>query len=220
MSAVATGDVMRVLEPIWRTKSETASRLRGRMRQCLTMQQPTAGGPGKTRRDGEGICRSCFLRPTRSLKFSTTPRCPGPRSAEVIRARWSELDTHDAIWTVPAARMKAGRKHRVPLSDAALCTLRSVILLRREEASDWIFPGGIRGKPLSNMALIMLLRRMKRSDLTVHGFRSTFRDWAAETTGHAREVVEMSLAHSISDKVEAAYRRGDLFDKRKRLLTQ
>ena len=115
--------------------------------------------------------------------------------------------------------MKAGREHRVPLSDAALAVLIEATKLRTDDKPDApVFPGAKAGKPLSNMALLMLLRRMQRGDLTAHGFRSTFRDWAAEATNYPRDVAEQALAHVLSDKVEAAYRRGDLIDKRRRLM--
>ncbi len=133
-------------------------------------------------------------------------------------ARWSEIDMAAAVWTVPAARMKAGREHRVPLCDPALAILRALLPLRDAERGDWVFPGPKAGKPLSNMAMLMLLRRMGRGDLTAHGFRSTFRDWVAERTAYPREVAEAALAHTLSDSVEAAYRRGDLMDKRRRLM--
>lgn len=122
----------------------------------------------------------------------------------------------DKVWTVPAGRMKASKEHRVPLSAAALAIIET---LRKEQGGAHLFPGGKRDKPLSNMAMLALLDRMGRSDLTAHGLRSTFRDWAAECTNYPNEVVEMALAHTISSKVEAAYRRGDLFDKRKSLMS-
>jgi integrase len=136
----------------------------------------------------------------------------------VLEARWSEIDLADAVWTIPGYRMKAGREHRVPLSGPALAVLQGLLPLRNTEAGDWIFPGARKGRPLSNMAMEMLLRRMGRDELTVHGFRSTFRDWTAETTGYPREVAEAALAHTLRDKTEAAYRRGDLFDKRRKLM--
>lgn len=115
--------------------------------------------------------------------------------------------------------MKAAREHRVPLSDGALAVLAEVAKLRADETIDGpVFPGAKKGKPLSNMALLMLLRRMGHTDLTAHGFRSTFRDWAAEATNYPRDVAEQALAHTLSDKVEAAYRRGDLMEKRRRLM--
>jgi integrase len=141
----------------------------------------------------------------------------------LLGARWNEIDVSEKIWTVPAARMKAGKEHRVPLSDRALAILTDIQGLLgggdgagAEDA--FVFPGGKRGRPLSNMAFLMLLRRMKRDDLTAHGFRSTFRDWAAERTNFPNEVVEMALAHAVASKVEAAYRRGDLFERRRRLM--
>jgi integrase len=124
------------------------------------------------------------------------------------------MDFANRLWTVPGERMKAGREHRVPLSDAALAILET---LRATREGDFVFPGSRAARPISNMAMLMLLRRMGRGDLTVHGFRSTFRDWAAERTTFPAEVAEMALAHTVSDKVEAAYRRGDLFQKRRQL---
>ena len=134
------------------------------------------------------------------------------RTGEVIGAKWAEVDLDKAIWTVPASRMKAGKEHRVPLSPRAIEILKSTQGLRTE----WLFPA-TKGGSMSGMAMSMLLRRMK-VDVTVHGFRSSFRDWSAECTGYAHEVAEMALAHTIENKVERAYRRGDLFDKRRRLM--
>ena len=141
------------------------------------------------------------------------------RTGEAIGATWGEIDMGNALWTVPADRMKAVREHRVPLSGAALATLRDAARLRsdaREIAP--VFPGRKAGTPLSNMAMLALLRRVGRGDLTTHGFRSTFRDWCAEATNYPREVAEAALAHTLGDKVEAAYRRGDLMEKRRRLM--
>ncbi|HVH74284.1 MAG TPA: site-specific integrase [Stellaceae bacterium] len=139
------------------------------------------------------------------------------RTGEVIGAFWGEFDFAKQLWTIPAERMKARREHRVPLSGRAISILEK---LEPGDAGEFVFPGAKKGKPLSNMAMLALLRRMERSDLTVHGFRSTFSDWAAETTNFPREVVEMALAHVIENKVEAAYRRGDLFEKRRALMDQ
>jgi len=119
------------------------------------------------------------------------------------------------VWTIPAERMKAKKEHRVPLSKPALAILKR---LYKHRAGEFVFMGAKPGRPLSNMALLMLLERLGRSDLTVHGFRSTFRDWCAESTNFPREVAEHALAHSLPDKVEAAYRRGDLFEKRRHLM--
>ncbi|HEX3861486.1 MAG TPA: tyrosine-type recombinase/integrase [Stellaceae bacterium] len=138
------------------------------------------------------------------------------RTGEVIGATWSEIDLAAKVWTIPAERMKAGKEHRVPLSAAALAIVSE---LSQQRKGDYLFPGGVQGKPLSNMAMLALVkRRMKRDDITPHGFRSTFRDWAAERTTFSAEVAEMALAHTVADAVERAYRRGDLFDKRRRLM--
>jgi len=151
----------------------------------------------------------------RALEFAILTAA---RSGEVRGAAWAEIDLEAALWTVPGERMKAKNEHAVPLSDAALAILRA---LPRE--GSLVFPGAREGRPLSDMSLTAVLRRMGRrrmgrGDLTAHGFRSTFRDWAAEQTAYPPDVVEMSLAHTITNKVEAAYRRGDLIEKRRRLM--
>jgi len=156
----------------------------------------------------------------RALEFAALTAA---RTGEVLGALWGEFDLAAKVWTVPADRMKAGREHRVPLSDAALTVLdevRPMALMRdgKPDPAAPVFPGVRRALSMSNMTMLMLLRRMKRGDLTAHGFRSTFSDWAAERTAYPREVVEMALAHTIGNKVEAAYRRGDLFEKRRRLM--
>jgi len=136
------------------------------------------------------------------------------RSGEALNARWEEIDLESRTWTIPSERMKAKREHRVPLSDQAVVLLEN---LPRIEGNPYLFPGQKRGRPLSNMALLKTMRDMgfgpdgTRGPYVPHGFRSSFRDWAAETTPFARDVVEMALAHVISNKTEAAYRRGDLF---------
>ena len=135
------------------------------------------------------------------------------RTGEVIGCRWSEIDLNTNLWTIPAQRMKAKKEHRVPLTGRSLEILKA---LPRE--GDFVFLGGRKGVPISNMAMAQVLKRMGRSDITVHGFRSTFRDWAAERTNYPNHVVEMALAHVVGYKVEAAYRRGDLFAKRARLM--
>jgi len=154
----------------------------------------------------------------RALEF--TILCAA-RTNEALGARWGEIDLAEAVWTVPVERMKAGREHRVPLSGAALAILHALLPLRPaddDKGAAFLFPGAREGRPLSGMAMLMLLRRMERGDLTAHGFRSSFRDWAAERTSYAREVAEEALAHTLRDKTEAAYRRGDLFEKRRRLM--
>ena len=134
------------------------------------------------------------------------------RSSEVLEAEWVEFDLEKGIWTIPASRMKAGKTHRVPLSAPALVLLKGL-----PSISAYVFPGNAKDKPLSNMAMSMQLRRMKQS-VTVHGFRSSFRDWASEQTSFPHETCEHALAHRISDKAEAAYRRGDQFEKRRLLM--
>ena len=137
------------------------------------------------------------------------------RTSEVIHAKWSEIDLDQRSWTIPQERMKARVEHRVPLSN------RSVEILERAkeitDGSDYLFPGRFIGKPISNMAFLMIIRRMQ-ANATAHGFRSSFKDWATERTNFAMEVSEMALAHTVTDKVEAAYRRGDLFEKRRKLM--
>jgi integrase len=235
--------VMKALELIWKTKPETASRVRGRIEAVLdwaTAREYRKGeNPARWRghldkllparakiqrvehhpalpydeiadfstalRDQEGIA-------ARALDFFILSAA---RTGEIIGAQWNEFDLKDNIWVVPRARMKAGREHRVPLSAAAMRILKQMNEIRE---SDFVFPGGKKGKPLSNMAMLAVLKRMGRDDLTAHGFRSTFRDWAAERTNFPREVVEMALAHAIENKVEAAYRRGDLFQKRRQVM--
>jgi integrase len=147
------------------------------------------------------------------------------RTSEVIGARWSEINLHEKIWIVPPERMKAGKEHRVPLSARSVAILEEMKPLSQTERQDtvdasdlFVFQGGKQREPFSNMAFLMLLRRMKLDDLTAHGFRSTFRDWAAERTNFPSEVAEMALAHTVSNKVEQAYRRGDLFEQRRRLM--
>jgi integrase len=140
----------------------------------------------------------------------------------VINATWAEIDLELGTWTIPAERMKAGREHRVPLSPRACKILEEQRIAPESElnvdGNGFVFPGRKVGRPLSNMALLQLLKRMDRTDLTVHGFRSTFRDWAGECTNHPREIAEAALAHTLKDKTEAAYARGDLFDKRRILM--
>ncbi|MCW5751357.1 MAG: integrase arm-type DNA-binding domain-containing protein [Anaerolineales bacterium] len=238
---VDTSHVMRALEPIWATKPETASRLRGRIEAVLDWAAARGHRAGDNPARWRGHLANLLPARAKVRKvqhFAALPYQQLPsfiaelraqegigaralafailtaaRTGEVIGAKWAEIDLASGIWTISGDRMKAGREHRVPLSGAALAILRA---LPRE--SHWVFPGGRRGRPLSSMALLQVLRRMGFGNITAHGFRSTFRDWAAERTSFAREVAEAALAHSISDKVEAAYRRGDLFEKRRKLM--
>ncbi len=151
---------------------------------------------------------SARTRPSTSTQVQGRPR----KYLFFIVKTPEELDLSKGVWTIPAGRMKSGGEHRVPLSP------RAIEIAKAQPAGAYLFAGGKENAPLSNMAMLELLKRMGREDLTVHGFRSTFRDWAAECTTYPREVCEMALAHAISNKVEAAYRRGDLFEKRRRLM--
>jgi integrase len=150
----------------------------------------------------------------RALEFTILAAA---RTSEVIGARWREIDFAAKTWTIPHARMKAGRAHTVPLPARGLEIL-TTLPREGDSASGHVFPGPRRGRGLSNGSMLMLLERMGRDDLTVHGFRSTFRDWAAERTNFPNHVIEMALAHTVQDKTEAAYRRGDLFEKRRQLM--
>ena len=238
--SIETAQVMKVLEPIWSTKSETASRVRGRMETILDWAKVhgyrTGDNPARWNGHLDKLLPSrsrvkrvrhhaalpylelpAFMAQLRA-QVGTAARAleflilTAARTGEVIGATFSE--SRDRIWTIPAERMKAGREHRVPLSPPALKLVDEM----RALGSEYLFPSRKLETSLSNMAMLQLLGRMGRSDLTAHGFRSTFRDWASETTGHESGVVEMALAHTIENKVEAAYRRGDLFQKRVALM--
>jgi integrase len=244
VNEVDTALVMRALEPIWTTKTETATRLRGRI-ECILDWATVRGfrqGENPARWKGHlssllpksnKIARTvhhaalpfkeiaAFLwtlreqdgTGARALEFAILTAC---RSGEVRGATWGEIDLIQRIWTIPADRMKAKREHRVPLSPAAMKLLRQMKI--EHKGGDLVFSGRSAERPLSDMSLTAVLRRMKRGDLTVHGFRSTFRDWAAESTSYSRDVAEMALAHTVGDRVEAAYRRGDLFTKRGKMM--
>jgi integrase len=243
VQAVDIGLVMKAVEPIWTDKPETASRVRGRIESVLDWA--TARGyrqgenPARWRGHLENLLpkKSKIRRvqhhpalpyaeigdfmaalkqqegvPARALEFAILTVA---RTGEVISATWPEINFGERLWTVPAERMKAGKEHRVPLSAAVIAILEEMQKIRH---GDFAFPGAKARRPLGNMALLIVLRRMGRGDLTTHGFRSSFRDWVAERTDFPSEVAEMALAHAVSDKVEAAYRRSDLFEKRRRLM--
>jgi len=248
VAAIDTGLVMKAVEPIWATKPETASRVRGRIESVLDWAKAREYRQGENPARWKGHLDNLLPAPSKAKRAArrTTGRgehhaalpygemagfmvalrqqegvaaralefaiLTATRTSEVLGATWSEIDLQGRMWAIPGSRMKAGKEHRVPLSDAALALLAG--LPRR---GDYVFPGAREGSPLSNMALLMTLRRMGRGELTAHGFRSTFSDWCAERTAYPGEVREMALAHTVSDKVEAAYRRGDLFEKRRQL---
>ena len=242
VDTITTDDILTVLKPIWTLKRETASRVRGRIEKVLDAAK------AKGFRDGENPARwrghldhllpkpsklerghhaampyedvAAFVGELRNRKTTATLALEfciltAARSGEVLGARWSEMDLAKRLWTVPAHRMKAGREHRVPLSNRVMSILKQ---LRDADCGEFVFPGQKPKKPLSNMAMEMVLRRMKIENATVHGFRSSFRDWAGNVTSFPREVTETSLAHVIGDKAEQAYRRGDALDKRRSLM--
>jgi integrase len=243
IQSVDVGLVMKALEPIWSSKPETAARVRGRIERVLDWAKVRGFRQGENPARWRGhldallpahravrkvkhhaalpyseigtfmaALKTREAVAARALEFTILT---AGRTGEALGARWEEIDFQAKVWVVPPSRMKSGREHRVPLSRAAVSVLRE---MQARHQDHFVFPGDCRGKPLSNMAMLMVLRRMGRDDLTAHGFRSTFRDWAAECTNFPREVAEAALAHVIGDKVEAAYRRGDLFEKRRRLM--
>jgi integrase len=239
VAQVDTKHVLEIIEPIWRTKQETANRVRGRIEAVLDAARVrgyrTGDNPARWRGHLAQILPArgqlsrghhealhyaqigSFMAKLRerdgmaalALEFTILTAA---RTNEALGARWAEIDFERAVWTIPAVRMKAGKEHRVPLSTGALDVLRRTKAL----GGEWVFTGQ-RGGQLSGMAMAMLLRRMGY-EVTVHGFRSAFRDWAAETTAYPHDVCEAALAHTVGSKVVAAYLRGDLFEKRRRLM--
>jgi integrase len=243
VALIDTALVVKVLQPIWQEKTETATRLRSRIENILDWATVSHFRTGENPARWRGHLENLLADPNKVARVAHHPALPwqeigsfmaelrqregtaaravefailtAGRSGEIRGARWNEFDLTAAVWTVPAERMKAGREHRVPLSTAALTLLKAL-----PDVGDFVFPGQREGAMLSDMSLTAVLRRMDRKDITVHGFRSTFRDWCAESVGNSfpREVCEHALAHSLPDKVEAAYRRGDLIEKRKALM--
>jgi integrase len=239
---IGTDDVLSVLKPLWNDKSETAARLRGRIERVLDAAKAQGLRGGENPALWRGHLDQLLPKRQRlarghhaAMNYENVPAfmvdlqarqataalalefaiLTAARSGEVLGARWDELDLDRAVWTLPATRMKAGREHRVPLSKRALQIVKT---MADDQSGDFVFPGSKPGKSLSVMALEMVLRRMKIEGATVHGFRSSFRDWAAECTPFTNEVCEAALAHVIENKAEAAYRRGDLFEKRRKLM--
>jgi len=241
VSEIDLPHILAVLEPLWTEKTETASRLRQRIEHVLTWATVSGYRSGDNPARWRGHLDAVLPKPSKVKKknhFAALPwqqigafmkdlrqrkgtaaRClefivlTACRSGEARLATWDEINFKDKVWTVPADRMKAGKEHKIPLTDDAIRLLKN---LPRFEGSNYVFTAA-RGGPLSDMAVSMVCRRMGAGAVP-HGFRSTFRDWAAENTNFPREVAEMALAHTIESAVEAAYRRGDLFDKRRRLM--
>jgi integrase len=243
VAAIDTSHILDILEPIWRVKTETASRLRGRLETvldwCKVRQYRSGENPARWRGHLSHLLparsKITAVEHHASLPYADMPAfmaelrardalaaralafciLTATRTSETLEAEWFEIDLAGKVWTVPAARMKNGKPHRVPLSDDAITLLAH---LPRIDGSDYVFPGERQNRPLSNMAFLMLLRRMGRGELTAHGFRTSFRTWAAECTPFPREVAEMALSHTVGSAVERAYQRGDLFAKRRRLM--
>jgi len=251
VDAVATEDILKILSSIWTTKTETAKRVRGRIESILDYAAAHKYRDPLNPARWRGHLDKLLPKPSRVKRVSHHPAMPhtevpafmaelagngsvsalalrfliltATRTGEVLQAQWNEIDLEAAVWTVPAERMKARREHRVPLSDAATSVLEA---LSRIEGNPYLFPGARHGRPLSNMALLQLMRGMgygvdgDRGDYVPHGFRSSFRDWSGEVSSFPRDVAEMALAHIIENKVEAAYRRGDLFAKRRKMMQE
>ena len=242
VDAIETSHILSVLKPIWTTKAETASRVRGRIEKVLDAARAkgfrTAENPARWRGHLDHLLpkqQKLARGHHAAMPYADVPKflealrkrdsvassalefliLTAARSGEVLGARWVEVDLEARVWTVPASRMKAGREHRIPLSRRA-CTI--VKRLSQAKTGELIFPGQMRGKPLSPTALEMVLRRMKIEKVTVHGFRSAFRDWAGNETQFPRELAEQALAHVIGDKAEQAYRRSDALERRRALM--
>ena len=238
---IGVDDVLSILVPVWQTVPETARRVRMRLEKVLDAARVRGLRSGENPARWKGHLDHLLPRHGKSsrghhaaLPWTEVPDflralearkgmaglafrfliLTAARTGEVLQARWSEIDLDKTTWTIPAERMKRRREHRVPLSNAALAILPKA----KGKHAEFVFPGPSDDGPLSSMSLLMLLRRMGRDDVTAHGMRSAFRDWAAESTNFPREVCEMALAHTIESDTEAAYRRGDLFEKRRRLM--
>jgi integrase len=248
VQAIDTALVQKALAPIWTTKSETAGRVRGRIERILDWAKVSGFRDGENPARWRGHLDKLLPNASDVRVVKHHPALPynqvralmvelrereavaaraleftiltAMRTEAVLGARWDEIDSSARIWTVPPQRMKRKRsswvEHRIPLTDAALEVLR---LMKDVRHGDFVFPGMIRGRPLSNMAMLNLLQeRMGYADATPHGFRASFKTWASECTNFPREVIEAALAHVVGDKVEAAYQRGDLFEKRRALM--
>ncbi len=245
VNKIDTGLILQTLEPVWRNKTETATRVRQRIESVLSWAIVMGHRDGPNPAVWKGNLE--FLLPPRSkiqavkhhaaLPYADAPEfmqklrakislsakalqltiLTAMRTSEVLGAEWKEFDLENDIWTVPAKRMKKRRVHRVPLSEQAIALLASI---DKEVGNDWVFPSR-NNKPLSNMSMLVFIKKqMSYPDLTVHGFRSTFRDWAAEVSHYPRELAESALAHVLSNQTEAAYQRGDLLEKRREMMQE
>ena len=246
---ISTDDVLKILTPIWTTKTETAKRVQGRIENILDFAAARKYRDPINQARWRGHLDKLLPKPSRVRTVTHHPAMPyadlpdfmkalrengsisaqaltfliltATRTGEVLNAKWDEIDLDTRIWTIPAVRMKARREHRVPLSEETVMILSG---LSRIAGNHHVFPGSRHGRPLSNMALLQLMRGMgygvdgANGPYVPHGFRSSFRDWSGEVSSFPRDVAEMALAHVIENKVEAAYRRGDLFQKRAKMM--
>ena len=245
VGAIDTTLVQKALDPLWTSKPETAVRVRGRIESILDWAKVRGHREGENPARWRGhldqllpakakvrsVVHHAALPYREIATFAANLRADenltarameflilsATRMSETLNAVWKEIDLYERMWTIPVSRMKAGREHRVPLSARAIAILTDMAEIRQ---SDFVFPGAKKGEPFSPMALPKLLDRMGYADITVHGFRSTFRDWAAECTTFPREAAEMALAHAVPSAVEAAYRRGDMLEKRRQLMEE
>ena len=239
IDAIDQPEVMMCLAPIWTEKHETAKRLAQRIKTVLDVAKSKGFRSGENPvtgiKDAQALPKvKAKVKHHKAMDWKAVPAfyadlrtrkamaakalmftcLTGSRTSEALGLRWEELDLEARLWTCPAERMKGGEEHRVPLTDEMLAIIEPLKAMK----SDYVFEGQKRHKPLSNMSMLMLLRRMQVDDVTVHGFRSTFRDWASEVSGVPREVAEMSLAHTVGSNVERAYARSDLLEKRRALM--
>jgi len=242
VAAVDTDDILKVLNPIWLIKSDTASNLRSQIERVLDFAKAKGWRGGENPARWRGHLQNILPKPPKltqghlpAMDYSAVPAfiallkhsetmaaraldftiLTAARSGEALNAQWSEIDFDARLWTVPAVRMKSRIEHRAPLSSQALDLLET---LYENRISDYIFPGQKPNRPLSARAMKILLGRLGITDATVHGFRSSFRDWCGEETSFPREIAEAALAHRIGNEVERAYRRGDALEKRRKLM--
>lgn len=248
VDTVTTEDIVDILKPLWATKQETASRLRGRIEKVLDAAKARGWRSGENPARWRGHLDHLLPRRQKlqrghqpAMPYEEVPAFVGrlrardavaaralefliltaARSGEVTGATWGEIDLGSKVWTIPGDRMKAGREHRVPLSGRAIEILNEAAKLREsEEPTAHLFPSSRRGQPLSNMAFKQLLVRMGEKGFVPHGFRSSFRDWCGECTPFPREVAEAALAHIVGNSVEQAYRRGDALEKRRQMMEE
>ena len=246
VSEVDTELVLKVLRPLWQKVPETAARIRGRIENVLDAAKAQGLFQGENPARWKGHLKAVlparqrlsrghhaalpydslptFMAQLRAVENSVAAKAlefcilTATRTNETLAMVWTEIDLVKGVWIIPATRMKGGYEHRIPLPPRAVQILNAMGKLR-DERNPYIFPGRADGKSLSHVAMAHVLRRMGRADITVHGFRSTFRDWASEQTSFPHETCEHALAHRISDKAEAAYRRGDQFEKRRNLMS-